>query len=261
MSDVTMPLNKVQPIVEHLLNDGTRLGLILGNDLNTAMGASARRRAERAAVGRPEVDVLRSEDDQRWIVQIDAEVGTGQITVYVNDGDAVFDADPDTGQSAPELHPTLLRFTHVRCGWTTTDPSTLETLNGLDVGCIPCAGPDPTHWVPEAYGRAVWEHRDGTLWETESNEDGEVVRHQPVRTHVQIYKSWVNGPEWWVVPRPNTGDIDGSDNLIIGFDTYEQALTALPNLRTVFSELGPPDGIAWRDRNDPIYQLTTPKEN
>lgn len=44
---VQMPLtlDRVQVIVEHLLNDGTREGLILGDELNRAMGASARRRA------------------------------------------------------------------------------------------------------------------------------------------------------------------------------------------------------------------------
>ena len=42
-----LPLDRVQVIVGHLLNDGSREGLILGNELNTAMGASARRRAER----------------------------------------------------------------------------------------------------------------------------------------------------------------------------------------------------------------------
>ena len=50
--DVTMPLalDRVQAIVEHLLMDGSRMGLILGDELNTAMGASARRRAARAAL-------------------------------------------------------------------------------------------------------------------------------------------------------------------------------------------------------------------
>jgi hypothetical protein len=41
---VTLPLERVQVIVEHLLTDGSREGLILGDELNTAMGASARRR-------------------------------------------------------------------------------------------------------------------------------------------------------------------------------------------------------------------------
>ncbi len=39
-----MPLDRVQVIVEHLLTDGSRDGIILGDELNTAMGASARRR-------------------------------------------------------------------------------------------------------------------------------------------------------------------------------------------------------------------------
>ena len=42
-----LSLERTQVIVEHLLKDGTRTGLILGDELNTAMGASARRRAER----------------------------------------------------------------------------------------------------------------------------------------------------------------------------------------------------------------------
>lgn len=42
-----LPLDRVQVIVEHLLNDDTRKGLLLANELNAAMGASARRRAER----------------------------------------------------------------------------------------------------------------------------------------------------------------------------------------------------------------------
>lgn len=102
MGDVTMPLDRVQTIVEHLIMDGSRMGLILGDELNVAMGASARRRAARAAADRPEVAVLRSVDDQRWIVQIDTQEGTGHITVYVNDGDPVFDADPETGEPAPD---------------------------------------------------------------------------------------------------------------------------------------------------------------
>lgn len=57
---VTMPLDRVQIIVEHLLKDGSREGLILGDELNVAMGASARRRAARAAVSPPatEQDVI-----------------------------------------------------------------------------------------------------------------------------------------------------------------------------------------------------------
>lgn len=49
MGTIVWPLSleRTQKIVEHLLNDGTLEGLILGNELNTAMGASARRRAER----------------------------------------------------------------------------------------------------------------------------------------------------------------------------------------------------------------------
>jgi hypothetical protein len=47
--DMPLPLDRVQVIVEHLLEDGSRDGLILGDELNVAMGASARRRAARAA--------------------------------------------------------------------------------------------------------------------------------------------------------------------------------------------------------------------
>ena len=49
MADTTqwpLSLERTHAIVEHLLTDGTRDGLILGNELNAAMGASARRRAE-----------------------------------------------------------------------------------------------------------------------------------------------------------------------------------------------------------------------
>lgn len=45
--DWPLTLEEVGEIVEHLLNDGSRDGLILGDKLNTAMGASARRRALR----------------------------------------------------------------------------------------------------------------------------------------------------------------------------------------------------------------------
>lgn len=49
MADTTqwpLPLDRVQAIVEHLVNDGSREGLILGDELNVAMGASARRRSQ-----------------------------------------------------------------------------------------------------------------------------------------------------------------------------------------------------------------------
>lgn len=42
-----LSLERTQAIVNHLVNDGTREGLILGDELNVAMGASARRRAQR----------------------------------------------------------------------------------------------------------------------------------------------------------------------------------------------------------------------
>lgn len=42
----------------------------------------------------PKVDVFRSEDGGRWVVQIDTEVETGVVTVYVNDG-LVAEGDPE----------------------------------------------------------------------------------------------------------------------------------------------------------------------
>lgn len=225
-ADFPLPLDRVQAIVEHLLMDGTRDGLILGDELNRAMGASARRRAEREA---EDTDLLRSEDDP---------------------------------------HPIIKRVTHVRCGTTFTDPFTIDVMNEQDVACPKCSEVCGANHADceegidcnEPYGDVVWEHRDGTLWLTTSS-GGELVFHRPIRTHVDIYKSWVNGPEWWIVPRPNTGDIDGSDNLIVGFDTYEQALAAINGkhggLRATFAELCTErDGIAWRDRRNPIYQPT-----
>lgn len=44
-----LSLQDTQRIVEHLMRDGTRQGLILADRLNSAMGAGARRRAEREA--------------------------------------------------------------------------------------------------------------------------------------------------------------------------------------------------------------------
>ena len=166
--------------------------------------------------------------------------------------------------SASEDHG-IVRYTHVRCGYTTRVRSEMEILNDLDPACPVCSAecnpedcsPWPCTWP---YGEMVWENGDGTIVET-YHDGQELTRRQPVRTHVQIYKSWVNGPEWWVVPRPNTGDLD--DNLIVGFDTYQEALDAVTSgeMPALLSELCPADdGIAWRDRNDPIYQTTTPKE-
>lgn len=170
-----------------------------------------------------------------------------------------------TGDAEPEpertRHPVIKRFTHVRCGWTTTDPFTLDVLNDQDVACLGCAGPDPFNYLPEAYGSAVWEHHDGTLWETWAEPDGACTMHRRVITHARIYKSWVNAPdtgEWWVVAEPGTGDLD--DNLIVGFDHYWQARAAIPSLRSLFTEQGPAEGIAFRDRRSPAYQLTPPKE-
>lgn len=163
----------------------------------------------------------------------------------------------------------IVRYTHVRCGYTTRIRGEMELLNDLDPACPKCSETcrtaghasdenEPTWPCNEAYGAMVWEQADGTIFETYSN-GSELVRHQQVCTHVHVYKSWVNGPEWWVRPEPNTGDMD--DNLIIGFDTYRQAIEALPDQRSIFDSLAPPDGIAWRDRRNPIYQLTPPKED
>ena len=185
--------------------------------------------------------------------------------VFEVDGETI-DLFPDDGEGEDEEGPTyhgIVRYTHVRCGYTTRKRAEMEILNDLDPACPQCSAEPCGTFCSDPcvlpYGAMVWEQADGTISETYS--DGrQLVRHQPVRTHVQIYKSWVNGPEWWVVPRPNTGDVDGSDNLIVGFDTYQQVLDALPNLLEVFATCAGPDGIAWRDRNDPIYQTTTPKE-
>jgi len=51
--ETTYPLSlaDTQRIVDHLIHDGSRDGLILGNLLNASMGASARRRAARIARG------------------------------------------------------------------------------------------------------------------------------------------------------------------------------------------------------------------
>ena len=216
MSDVTMPLDRVQTIVEHLLMDGSRMGLILGDELNVAMGASARRRAAREA------------------------------------------------EEGPTYHG-IVRYTHVRCGYTTRVRSEMEILNDGDPACPACSGecnpedcsPWPCRWP---YGEMVWENSDGTIVETYS--DGrELKRHQRVFTHVKVYKAWTNDPdngEWWVQPQPNTGDLD--DDHTVGFETYQQALDALPTIADTIVTLGAPDGIAFRDRNDPIYQTTTPKE-
>ena len=42
-----LTLERTQTIVNHLIHDGTTQGLLLGDELNKAMGESARRRAER----------------------------------------------------------------------------------------------------------------------------------------------------------------------------------------------------------------------
>lgn len=179
------------------------------------------------------------------------------------------DDEPDEDEEGQTYHG-IVRYTHVRCGYTTRKRAEMEMLNDLDPGCPECLKVCRPPSVCDdqctlAYGAMVWENADGTIVETYSNRS-ELVTHQPVRTHVQVYKAWTNDPdngEWWIVPRPNTGDIDGSDNLIVGFDTYQQALYAVTSggLRTTFAELCTErDGIAWRDRHDPIYQTTPPKE-
>lgn len=195
------------------------------------------------------------------------------LTVVMED-DSLHDVDlsEEPERSEDDPHPVIERVTHVRCGTTFTDPFTLDVMNEQDSACpVCCEIGVPNFPPPEAYGELVWEHRDGTLWLTESEDDGEMVKHQPIRTHVQVYKSWTNDPdngEWWVVPRPNTGDIDGSDNLIVGFDTFEQALAAVSDpvlgLHSTFNDLlGPafPSGVAWRDRSNPIYQPTSREVN
>jgi len=45
MTDFPLTLDQVNQVVEHLMHDGTRDGLILANEVNVALGASARRRA------------------------------------------------------------------------------------------------------------------------------------------------------------------------------------------------------------------------
>jgi hypothetical protein len=271
----TMPLDRVNVIVEHLIMDGSREGIILGDELNVAMGASARRRAAREA-GLHDGEYL-----VKWEINVsadtprDAAVKALEIQRNPDSSAVVFEVDgetidlfPDDGEDeeGPTYHG-IVRYTHVRCGYTTRVRSEMEMLNDGDPACPVCSeecnpedcSPWPCRWP---YGEMVWENGDGTIVETYSN-GGEVTRRQPVRTHVQIYKSWINGPEWWIVPRPNTGDVDGSDNLIVGFDTYQEALDAVTSgeMPALLSELCPAnDGIAWRDRNDPIYQITTPKE-
>jgi hypothetical protein len=169
--------------------------------------------------------------------------------------------DERSEEEGPTYHG-IVRYTHVRCGFTTRVRGEMEILNDLDAACPRCSETDPGFPSDAAYGVMVWEQADGTIFETESNGQ-ELVRWQPVRTHVDIYKSWVNGPEWWIVPRPNTGDIDGSDNLIVGYDTFEHAILAVASgeMPATFAELcADKDGIAWRDRRNPIYQTTPPKE-
>lgn len=274
MGNVTMPLDRVQTIVEHLFMDGSRMGLILGDELNVAMGASARRRAAREAHREGEYLV-------KWEINVEADTPRDaavkalaiqrnrESTAVVFDvGGETIDLFPEDGEGEDEEGPTyhgIVRYTHVRCGYTTRVRSEMEILNDGDPACPACSGecnpedcsPWPCRWP---YGEMVWENSDGTIVETYP--DGrELKRHQRVFTHVKVYKAWTNDPdngEWWVQPQPNTGDLD--DDHTVRFETYQQALDALPTIADTIVTLGAPDGIAFRDRNDPIYQTTTPKE-
>lgn len=49
----------------------------------------------------PAVHVCRSEDGQRWIVQIDTTDATGHVSVDLNDG-RIFDGDPETFDAVAE---------------------------------------------------------------------------------------------------------------------------------------------------------------
>ena len=48
---------------------------------------------------RPVVRVMRAdphtEPSDRWIVQVDTVPETGNVTIYLNDGDPLFDGDPE----------------------------------------------------------------------------------------------------------------------------------------------------------------------
>lgn len=197
---------------------------------------------------------LAQEADERDQLRRELDVGKHTFDLYDDPGPALVGLNGDRSEDDP--HPVIVRATHVHCGTTFTDPFTLEVLNDLDVRCPHCSEecedgecrPIPCR-IP--YGTMVWEHRDGTLWETQANADGEVIRHQRVFTHVKVYKSWVNGAEWWIQPQPNTGDLD--DDHTVGFDTYEHALAALPTITNTIVALGAPEGIAFRPRTVPIY--------
>lgn len=43
----------------------------------------------------PTATIGRSEDDDRWIVQIDTQTGTGPLTIALNDGPPVWEGDPE----------------------------------------------------------------------------------------------------------------------------------------------------------------------
>ena len=51
--DEALPLETLDAIVEHLMADGTRAGLIHANTLNQAFGRSARRRAAQIITEEP----------------------------------------------------------------------------------------------------------------------------------------------------------------------------------------------------------------
>lgn len=46
-------------------------------------------------MGKPTVDIYRAEDGERWVVHVDTTDDTGHITVYINDGEAVYDNNPE----------------------------------------------------------------------------------------------------------------------------------------------------------------------
>ena len=48
----------------------------------------------------PTATIGRSEDDQRWIVQIDTQPDTGPLTITLNDGPPSWDGDPEPDHPA-----------------------------------------------------------------------------------------------------------------------------------------------------------------
>lgn len=79
-------------IEEYFSTDG-------GQDADEALSAAVRHLgAVEAPIDNaaPTVHVCRSEDGERWIVQIDTGEGTGHVSVDLNDG-RIFDGDPEVG--------------------------------------------------------------------------------------------------------------------------------------------------------------------